>query len=163
MKFWKIIRDLIPYVFIVFLVIIVRTYIATPVRVDGNSMRKTLEDGDNLLLYKMAKFERNDIIVLDEKEDEEIIIKRIIALPGETIKIQNGKIYINDKEYNDEFAYGDTSDYEQVTLGEDEYFILGDNRLISKDSRYFGTITEDEIIGKVVFRFWPFSKIGTVN
>lgn len=163
MKFWKIIRDLIPYVFIVFLVIIVRTYIATPVRVDGNSMRKTLEDGDILLLYKMAKFERNDIIVLDEKEDEEIIIKRIIALPGETIKIQNGKIYINDKEYNDEFAYGDTSDYEQVTLDEDEYFILGDNRLISKDSRYFGTITEDEIIGKVVFRFWPFSKIGTVN
>lgn len=162
MKFWKIIRDLIPYVFIVFLVIIIRTYIATPVRVDGNSMRKTLEDGDILLLYKMAKFERNDIIVLDEKEDEEIIIKRIIALPGETIKIQNGKIYINDKEYNDEFAYGDTSDYEQVTLGENEYFILGDNRLISKDSRYFGTITEDEIIGKVVFRFWPFSKIGTV-
>lgn len=162
MKFWKIIRDLIPYVFIVFLVIIVRTYIATPVRVDGNSMRKTLEDGDILLLYKMAKFERNDIIVLDEKEDEEIIIKRIIALPGETIKIQNGKIYINDKEYNDEFAYGDTSDYEQVTLGENEYFILGDNRLISKDSRYFGTITEDEIIGKIVFRFWPFSKIGTV-
>ena len=163
MKFWKIIRDLIPYAFIVFLVIIIRTYIATPVRVDGNSMRKTLEDGDILLLYKMAKFERNDIIVLDEKEDEEIIIKRIIALPGETIKIQNGKIYINDKEYNDEFAYGDTSDYEQVTLDEDEYFILGDNRLISKDSRYFGTITEDEIIGKVVFRFWPFSKIGAVN
>ena len=162
MKFWKIIRDLIPYAFIVFLVIIIRTYIATPVRVDGNSMRKTLADGDILLLYKMAKFERNDIIVLDEKEDEEIIIKRIIALPGETIKIQNGKIYINDKEYNDEFAYGDTSDYEQVTLGENEYFILGDNRLISKDSRYFGTITEDEIIGKVVFRFWPFSKIGTV-
>ena len=163
MKFWKIIRDLIPYAIIVFLVIIIRTYIATPVRVDGNSMRKTLEDGDILLLYKMAKFERNDIIVLDEKEDNEIIIKRIIALPGETIKIQNGKIYINDKEYNDEFAYGDTSDYEQVTLDEDEYFILGDNRLISKDSRYFGTITEDEIIGKVVFRFWPFSKIGTVN
>lgn len=162
MKFWKIIRDLIPYAFIVFLVIIIRTYIATPVRVDGNSMRKTLADGDILLLYKMAKFERNDIIVLDEKEDEEIIIKRIIALPGETIKIQNGKIYINDKEYNDEFAYGDTSDYEQVTLGENEYFILGDNRLISKDSRYFGTITEDEIIGKIVFRFWPFSKIGTV-
>lgn len=163
MKFWKIIRDLIPYAFIVFLVIIIRTYIATPVRVDGNSMRKTLADGDILLLYKMAKFERNDIIVLDEKEDEEIIIKRIIALPGETIKIQNGKIYINDKEYNDEFAYGDTSDYEQVTLGENEYFILGDNRLISKDSRYFGTITEDEIIGKIVFRFWPFSKIGAVN
>lgn len=162
MKFWKIIRDLIPYAFIVFLVIIIRTYIATPVRVDGNSMRKTLADGDILLLYKMAKFERNDIIVLDEKEDNEIIIKRIIALPGETIKIQNGKIYINDKEYNDEFAYGDTSDYEQVTLGENEYFILGDNRLISKDSRYFGTITEDEIIGKIVFRFWPFSKIGTV-
>ena len=162
MKFWKIIRDLIPYAIIVFLVIIIRTYIATPVRVDGNSMRKTLEDGDILLLYKMAKFERNDIIVLDEKEDNEIIIKRIIALPGETIKIQNGKIYINDKEYNDEFAYGDTSDYEQVTLGEDEYFILGDNRLISKDSRYFGTITEDEIIGKIVFRFWPFNKIGTI-
>ena len=162
MKFWKIIRDLIPYVFIVFLVIIVRTYIATPVRVDGNSMRKTLEDGDILLLYKMAKFERNDIIVLDEKEDEEIIIKRIIALPGETIKIQNGKIYINDKEYNDEFAYGDTSDYEQVTLGENEYFILGDNRLISKDSRYFGPVKESDLMGEAVFRIWPFSGFGSV-
>ena len=98
----------------------------------------------------MAKFERNDIIVLDEKEDNEIIIKRIIALPGETIKIQNGKIYINDKEYNDEFAYGDTSDYEQVTLGENEYFILGDNRTVSKDSRDIGPVTRDQVIGVVM-------------
>ena len=125
-------------------------------------MYNTLEDGDILLLYKMAKIDRYDIVVLDEEYDNEIIIKRIIGLPGETVEIKRGKIYINDEEIADGYAFGDTSDYEKITLADDEYFILGDNRLISKDSRYFGTITEDEIIGKIVFRFWPFSKIGTV-
>ena len=159
----KIIKELIPYIAIIILIIIVRIYIITPVRVDGASMNQNLNDGDILLLYKMAKIDRFDVVVLDEEYDNEIIIKRIIGLPGETIEIKDNKIYIDNVEMPDEYAYGDTSDYEKTTLGEDEYFILGDNRLISKDSRYFGPIKKSEIMGEAVFRLWPFSDFGLID
>ena len=158
----KIIKELIPYVIIVVLIILLRIFVITPVRVDGASMRDTLEDGDILILYKLAHIDRFDIVVLDEAVDDEIIIKRIIGLPGETVEIRNGEIYINGEVIEDEYAYGETSDYDEVTLGDDEYFILGDNRLISKDSRYFGPVKEDELMGEVILRIWPFSGFGTV-
>ena len=159
----KVIKEVIPYIAIVVVVVLIRTFIITPVRVDGDSMKNTLKNGDILLLYKLSSINRFDIIVLDEEKDNEKIIKRVIGLPGDTVAIKKGKIYINDKVIDDEYAYGETSDYDKVTLGNDEYFILGDNRLISKDSRYFGPIKEKEIKGKIVFRLFPFTKIGTVQ
>ena len=159
----KVIKEVIPYVVIVVVVVLIRTFIITPVRVDGDSMKNTLKNGDILLLYKLSSINRFDIIVLDEEKDNEKIIKRVIGLPGETVAIKKGKIYINDKVIDDEYAYGETSDYNKVTLKDDEYFILGDNRLISKDSRYFGPIKDNEIKGKIVFRLFPFTKIGTVQ
>ena len=159
----KIIKEIIPYIVIVLVVVLIRTFIITPVRVDGDSMKNTLKNGDILLLYKLGSINRLDIIVLDEEKDNEKIIKRVIGLPGETVAIRKGKIYINDKVIDDEYAYGETSDYDKVTLEDDEYFILGDNRLISKDSRYFGPIKKSEIKGKIVFRLFPFTKIGTVQ
>lgn len=159
----KIIKEIIPYIVIVLVVVLIRTFIITPVRVDGDSMKNTLKNGDILLLYKLGSINRLDIIVLDEEKDNEKIIKRVIGLPGETVAIKKGKIYINDKVIDDEYAYGETSEYDKVTLEDDEYFILGDNRLISKDSRYFGPIKENEIKGKIVFRLFPFTKIGTVQ
>ena len=83
-------------------------------------------------------------------------------MPNDTVEIKNGKIYVNDEEIEEEYAYGQTSDYDKITLGDDEYFILGDNRPISKDSRYFGPVKKDEIIGKVIFRLWPINKFGTI-
>ena len=159
----KIIKETIPYIVIVLVVVLIRTFIITPVRVDGDSMKNTLKNGDILLLYKLGSINRLDIIVLDEEKDNEKIIKRVIGLPGETVAIKKGKIYVNDKVIDDEYAYGETSDYDKVTLEDDEYFILGDNRLISKDSRYFGPIKKSEIKGKIVFRLFPFTKIGTVQ
>lgn len=159
----KVIKEVIPYIVIVVVVVLIRTFIITPVRVDGDSMKNTLKNGDILLLYKLSSIDRNDIIVLDEEKDNEKIIKRVIGLPGETVAIKKGKIYINDKVIDDEYAYGETSDFDKVTLADDEYFILGDNRLISKDSRYFGPIKDNEIKGKIVFRLFPFTKIGTVQ
>lgn len=159
----KVIKEVIPYIVIVVVVVLIRTFIITPVRVDGDSMKNTLKNGDILLLYKLSSINRFDIIVLDEEKDNEKIIKRVIGMPGETIAIKKGKIYINDKVIDDEYAYGETSDYNKVTLRDNEYFILGDNRLISKDSRYFGPIKENEIKGKIVFRLFPFTKIGTVQ
>lgn len=159
----KVIKEVMPYIVIVVVVVLIRTFIITPVRVDGDSMKNTLKNGDILLLYKLSSIDRFDIIVLDEEKDNEKIIKRVIGLPGETVAIKKGKIYINDKVIDDEYAYGQTSDYNKVTLKDDEYFILGDNRLISKDSRYFGPIKDNEIKGKIVFRLFPFTKIGTVQ
>ena len=159
----KVIKEVIPYIVIVVVVVLIRTFIITPVRVDGDSMKNTLKNGDILLLYKLSSIDRFDIIVLDEEKDNEKIIKRVIGLPGETVAIKKGKIYINDKVIDDEYAYGETSDYNKVTLKDDEYFILGDNRLISKDSRYFGPIKDNEIKGKIVFRLFSFTKIGTVQ
>lgn len=159
----KVIKEVIPYVVIVVVVVLIRTFIITPVRVDGDSMKNTLKNGDILLLYKLSNIDRFDIIVLDEEKDNEKIIKRVIGMPGESVAIKKGKIYINDKVIDDEYAYGETSDYNKVTLRDNEYFILGDNRLISKDSRYFGPIKENEIKGKIVFRLFPFTKIGTVQ
>ena len=159
----KVIKEVIPYIVIVVAVVLIRTFIITPVRVDGDSMKNTLKNGDILLLYKLSSIDRFDIIVLDEEKDNEKIIKRVIGLPGETVAIKKGKIYINDKVIDDEYAYGETTDYNKVTLKDDEYFILGDNRLISKDSRYFGPIKDNEIKGKIVFRLFPFTKIGTVQ
>lgn len=158
----KIIKEILPYVLIIIAVILIRTFIITPVRVDGASMDQTLEDGQILLLYKLANIDYGDIVVLDEEKEGEIIIKRIIGMPGDTVSIRDNTIYVNGEEVEEDYAYGETSDYEEITLGDDEYFILGDNRPISKDSRYFGPVKEDEIIGKVIFRLWPFNKFGTI-
>ena len=158
----KIIKEILPYVLIIIAVILIRTFIITPVRVDGASMDQTLEDGQILLLYKLANVDYGDIVVLDEEKEGEIIIKRIIGMPGDTVSIRDNTVYVNGEEVEEDYAYGETSDYEEITLGDDEYFILGDNRPISKDSRYFGPVKEDEIIGKVIFRLWPFNKFGTI-
>ena len=158
----KIIKEILPYVLIIIAVILIRTFIITPVRVDGASMDQTLEDGQILLLYKLANIDYGDIVVLDEEKEGEIIIKRIIGMPGDTVSIKDNTVYVNGEELEEDYAYGETSDYEEITLGDDEYFILGDNRPISKDSRYFGPVKEDEIIGKIIFRLWPFNKFGTI-
>ena len=86
----------------------------------------------------------------------------IIGLPNESIRIKNNRIYINDKEIENSYAYGETSDYDEITLGEDEYFVLGDNRLISKDSRIIGPVKRSKIKGKTIFRIFPFTKIGKI-
>ena len=157
----KIIKELYPYVIIVIIVILVRSFIVTPVRVDGDSMNNYLLDGQILVLYKLAKIERYDIVVLHEADDDNII-KRVYGLPGEKIKIDHNKIYVNDEVIEDNYGLGKTSSYDEITLGTDEYFVLGDNREISKDSRIIGPINKKNIKGQTVFRLFPFNKFGTI-
>lgn len=156
------IKEISPYVLIVVVIVIIRIFIATPVKVDGDSMYNTLSDNDIVLLYKLSSIKRFDIIVLKESDNNATIIKRVIGMPGDKVKVRNNKIYINNKIIEDEYAYGETSDYDEITLGDDEYFVLGDNRLISKDSRYFGAIKKSDIKGKAVFRLFPFTKFGSI-
>ena len=156
------IKEISPYVLIVVVIVVIRIFIATPVKVDGDSMYNTLNDNDIVLLSKLSSIDRFDIIVLKENDNNATIIKRVIGMPGDKLKIRNNKIYINNKIIEDEYAYGETSDYDEITLGDDEYFVLGDNRLISKDSRYFGAIKKSDIKGKAVFRLFPFTRFGSI-
>lgn len=159
----KIIKSLMPYIIIIIVVILVRTFIATPVRVNGSSMYPTLKGNEIMLLNKLGHINRFDIVVLKIDGREDNLIKRIIGLPGETVEIKDNDIYINDKKIDDKYGYGVTYNIDKVTLKKDEYFILGDNRKISLDSRVFGTIHKDEIKGTTNFIMYPFKSFGKVK
>ena len=159
----KLLKSLVPYIIIIVIVVFVRTFIITPVKVNGTSMYPTLEGNEIMLLNKLVSIDRFDIVVLKLDGDNDNLIKRIIGLPGETVEIKDNKIYINDEELDDPYGYGVTYNIDPVTLGEDEYYILGDNRIVSLDSRVFGKISRSEIKGTTNFIMYPFTKIGKVE
>ena len=159
----KILKENLPYIFIIIIILLIRQFLVTPIRVSGSSMDKTLSDGEIMILYKQGHIDREDIVVIDKSVEGSYIIKRVIAMPGEKIKCEDNTIYINGDKYADEFAFGQTFDFEEITLKNDEYFVLGDNRLVSKDSRYFGPINSKNIMGTTNFVLFPFNKIGIVK
>lgn len=164
----KIIKEIYPYLIIVVVVVLFRTFIATPVRVDGESMVDTLDNGDILILNKMNKrYERFDIVVI--KYGKSKLVKRIIGLPGENIEYKDNELYINGKKIEDvvvartsNFSLEELYDMKEIKQG--YYFVMGDNRLRSLDSRYYevGLIKESDIIGTTSFRIYPFNKIGKI-
>ena len=158
----KFIKEAIPYVLIFIGVVILRTYIVTPVVVSGDSMRDTLEDGNILLLKKYDKtYTRGEVIVFDYNNSK--LVKRIIGLPGETVSYKDGKLYINGNETEDELSLI-TRDFELSDIGyevipEGYYFVLGDNRNKSSDSRMIGLIKEEQILGTTSFSIWPIKSV----
>lgn len=147
-------------------------FIGTHTMVEGSSMEGTLHDGDSLFVskisYTLHEPERFDIVVFPFAEDV-FYIKRVIGLPNESVEIKSGQIYINDELLQENYGLEEMKDlernYSRVVLGEDEYFVLGDNRNHSKDSRSseVGFIKRDKIIGKAVVRFYPFDSLGTIE
>ena len=161
----KLLKEAIPYIIIIVVVLLLRAYVVSPIRVNGLSMYDTLEGDEIMILWKLGEIERYDIVVADVKVSgsDDVVIKRVYGLPGETISCEDGKIYINGSLIEDEYGYRETSDFGPVTLGENEYFLLGDNREISLDSRVFGKVTRDEIEGTTNFILLPFKKFGNVS
>lgn len=159
----KLLRSLIPYIIIIVVVVFIRTFIVTPVKVDGTSMYPTLDGDEIMLLNKLGHIDRFDIVVIHLNDEESNLIKRVIGLPGETVEIRDNKIYVNDELLEDSYGYGTTYNIDPVTLSEDEYFVLGDNRIISLDSRVFGKVNRTEIKGTTNIIMFPFSKIGKVE
>lgn len=164
------------YIGIVFLLTyLVIHYVGQRTQVSGSSMESTLSDGDNLIVdkisYRFHDPERFDIVVFPYKyEKNTYYIKRIIGLPGETVQIdQDGNIYIDgevlEESYGREVMLNPGEAEEAITLGEDEYFVLGDNRNASSDSRdpSVGNILGEDIVGRAWLRLYPFSKIGFIR
>ncbi len=160
----KIIKEYLPYLVIIIAVVLIRTFLYTPIRVNGTSMDPTLKQNDLMILSKIglnSGINRWDIVVV--KEDKKHIIKRVIALPGESVAYIDGKLYINKKNVEDKYSLSSTKDFDEIYLKEDEYFVMGDNRIVSADSRLIGPISKNQILGKASFRFFPFNKIGSVK
>ena len=158
-------KEALPYVVIVLIVIGIRFFIVTPIKVNGMSMYDTLNGKEIMLLWYQKDIKRYDIVVADLMEDgkkTDTLIKRVYGLPGETISCEDGVIYINGKKTDDSYAYGATNDFGSITLGSDEYFLLGDNRGVSLDSRIFGPINKKHIDGKTDFIIWTFKIFGKV-
>ena len=157
----KFLKELLPYIIVILAVILIRVFIATPVRVTGTSMVPTLNNKEIMILVKLTKYfesyKRFQIVVI--KTGNSYLIKRVIALPGEKIKCVDGIIYINNKVLEDNYGSGLTTDFDEVKLGNDEYFVMGDNREVSQDSRFIGPIKESNIIGYTNIVIYPLNKI----
>ena len=163
----KYVKEIMPYVIIVVVVVLFRSYIATPVRVDGDSMYPTLKNGQILILNKLDKeYERMEIVVFDYKGER--LIKRVIGLPGDTVEYKYNKLYVNGKEVIETFEHKDTDDFKLSDIDveiipDDYYFVVGDNRSNSKDSRIIGLIHKNQIMGKTNFIIFPFNHFGKVE
>jgi len=170
--------ELLKIIIIAAIIIIpIRFVVAQPFSVKGDSMEDNFSNYDYLIVdqlsYRFKEVERGDVIVFRfPQHPSEYYIKRVIGLPGETVKISNGEVYICNQKYPD-CARLDESQYlsphektpgnKEVEVGPDSYFVLGDNRNASSDSRSWGTLPFANIIGKVFVRAWPFSEFTVVK
>ncbi len=165
---------LIYIVIIVLLSLCIITFVGQRTKVSGHSMETTLSDGDNLIVdkisYRFREPQRFEIIVFPfQYEENTYYIKRIIGLPGETVQVIDGYVYIDgemlDENYGLEVMEDPGIAAEPITLGDDEYFVLGDNRNHSSDSRdpSVGVLHRSDIMGRAWIRIWPFNKFGVIK
>ena len=164
----------------VVVIFIIYTTIAIPEQVQGASMEPSFYSGERILVEKVTKyfkdFKTGEIIVLHPPNDDNVdFIKRVIAVPGDIVKIFKCEVYINrdGQKYKLEEPYlfedtctsagGRIKEGRSFELEENQYLVLGDNRSRSADSRSFGLIEKERVVGRVVFRFWPLSQIGYID
>ncbi|MCD7894232.1 MAG: signal peptidase I [Erysipelotrichaceae bacterium] len=176
MKLKQVLFSIVEFVIVVAITICVFRFVAIPIRIDGSSMENTLHDSDIALINAIGvnedHIDRFDVVVAYSDQLDEKIIKRVIGLPGETIAFVNDVLYVDGEIVVQDFLDEDfveaskatynvdnfTEDFE-VTLGEDEYFLMGDNRLRSTDSRVLGAFSIDDIIGFKGLVIYPFDSI----
>ncbi|MGX7204331.1 signal peptidase I [Enterococcus pingfangensis] len=161
-----------------FIGVVIRGFLLIPVPVTGNSMDQNLQQGDMVLMEKFSKIKRFDVIVF-QQPDGMIYIKRVIGLPGDQIRYDKDQLYINDKKVAESFLTNNRSSDHQISpyttdfqlteligknqLPPNEYFVLGDNRRISKDSRSFGTVQSKDILGKAQVVYYPLTHIKIIS
>jgi len=151
--------------------VLIITFLYQPVRVEGTSMLPRLEDQDRLFInkfvYRFSAIERGDVVVFHYPRDpEKSYIKRVIALPGDHLRIDHGQVWLNGKALREGYIpdeYRDTRSMAEITVPEGSYFMMGDHRSISSDSREFGPVDRLLIYGKAVFVYWPTRDAGVVR
>lgn len=155
------------YVGIIIVVLLIKMYLFSFIRVNGQSMLDTLKDRDIMILnkinYRIHDIKRFDIVVV--KYENEYIIKRVIGLPGEVIEYKNNTLYVNGKVVDENFKHKETNDFNLTEIGsrkirEDCYFVVGDNRGNSLDSRVIGQIKKEDIVGRAKFTIFPITRFG---
>lgn len=170
----EILSNILYLAVVVVVTICIICFVGQRTRVDGDSMYPTLHDGDNLIVdkisYRFHDPERFDVIIFPYQDSKIYYIKRIIGMPGETIQIDmEGQIFIDGELLEEDYGYETILNpgiaVDPILLGEDEYFVLGDNRNDSKDSRseMVGPVEEEDIIGRAWVRFYPFEDAGLVK
>jgi signal peptidase I len=165
---WELLHDLSVAVLFCFFLI---TFVAQAFRVQGTSMLPVLEDSERIIVnklgYRLHSVERGDVVVFWYPRDPSVsFIKRVVGLPGDTIEIRGGVVYVNGAAMREDYlapAYRDDEIYRPVLVPKGYYYVLGDHRNSSNDSRSWGEVPEKYIYGKAVFRFWPLSKIGFIQ
>ena len=146
-------------------------FLYQPVRVEGTSMLPMLEDQDRLFINKMAyrvgEIHRGDVVVfLYPHDHQKSYIKRVIALPGDELRIDHGRVYVNGKQIDERYVpsrYTDDRSEPDEVIPANEYFVMGDHRSISSDSRDFGPVERSLIYGKAAFVYWPIDQAGVVR
>lgn len=156
-------KEILSYIIIIVVVLLIKHYVITPIKVNGNSMNNTLKNKDIMILdkisYRFQEIERFDIVVI--KKGNDYLIKRVIGMPGETVEYKNNKLYINGKNIDEKFIHEKTNDFiMEDKIPDDCYFVVGDNRPVSNDSRYIGVINKKDILGKTSLVIFPFSRFG---
>lgn len=170
-----IIIDWIKTILTAFLIaLVLKLFIVDATRVSGKSMLNTLHHDDMLMVNKIGKhftsYKRGQIVILDAPDyPNRLYVKRVVGIPGDTISLKDNKVYLNGEELQEPYTSVDYTLPEngglEWQLSENEYFVMGDNRLegASNDSRNFGPITKDEIVGHAFFRIYPFSDFGLID
>jgi signal peptidase I len=161
-------RDLLFALLVIFFIVI---FLYQPVKVEGGSMEPGLEDQErifiNKLVYRWEGISRGDIVVFRYPRDpRKSFIKRVIALPGDRVRISYGHVYVNGKLLQEDYVpeeFLDTRSYPDTPIPEYSYFVLGDHRSMSNDSREFGPVPRSYIYGKAVFGYWPMEKLGVLR
>ena len=161
-------RDLFFSAVVIFFIVI---FLYQPVKVEGGSMEPGLEDQErifiNKLAYRLESIERGDIVVFRYPRDpRKSFIKRVIAVPGDKVRISSGRVYVNDKRLAEPYVpsdYMDAKSYPETILPPNYYFMMGDHRSMSNDSREFGPVHRSYIYGKAVFGYWPMDKLGLLH
>jgi signal peptidase I len=161
-------RDLIISLAISAFIII---FLYQPVKVEGTSMMPSLEDQErifvNKFVYRLEPIERGDIVVFRYPRDpSKSYIKRVIGTEGDRIRIDGGDVYVNGQLLDESYVpaeYSDTRSYPEVLVPPQSYYVLGDHRSMSNDSRDFGAVNQSYIYGKAVFGYWPMDKLGRVR
>ena len=162
------VRDLIVSLGISAFIIV---FLYQPVKVEGTSMMPSLDDQErifvNKFVYRLEPIQRGDIVVFRYPRDiSKSYIKRVIGLAGDHIRIEDGQVYVNGKPLDEDYvpaAYADERFYSEIVVPANSYFVLGDHRSMSNDSRDFGPVRENYIYGKAVFGYWPMDKLGRLR